>query len=364
MKLFLLFLAAISADSVARLKTLIQKIQDSKDAETETASIVAGVFDVAGFDSEETVGKIAIKLCTHKPEKIHLSKEQQQPKWIPINEANSPMQSGKWKPAANGFRLENQQGEQLHCSANEGKILNDALLIDFNCEAHKDLGEKEPRFARVASTFWLACPDGHVPYGWPSQWGDFNYANYAVIDTGILGCAYVSPEGYCFEKDDGAAIHANFGYNDSPSNAPVSFFPFDSFAPGDLIPGSRFYTSTQPGRGVVVSGSTTSSQPATHTEESAAVPGTTTSVQPAPPAPVPDTLRLVPISSSSAPPFAVGPSSRFRGERTTFSTTSPPFSFSARDTIEEKAQRAAQKEEELEQSLKKAEEEGSDDGGF
>jgi len=290
---------------------------------------------------------------------------------VKITDPNSPMESGKWKTALKGFRLENEQGEQIHCAAVNGKEVSDALLLEFQCERHAT-SSKEPRFARLSTSFWQPCPDGHVPYGWPSQWGMFDFPYYSVTDNGFLGCSAVTPDGYCIETKDGAAIHANFGYNDSPSNAPVSLFPYDSFHASDLLPGSRFYTSSDPHRGIVVKGTTTSSQPAIVDTTPDTTPIYTVSTQPAPPPPVPDNtvVRL----SSSAPPFQVGEAEhdqhqgqqhehRFRAQET-FSTSSPPFVFKFQkksDSLEAKAQRAAKKAEETEKRKSHAKD---DDYGY
>lgn len=309
--------------------------------------MVAGVFDVAGFEQSETDGKIGMKVCIHNPTKIHLSKAEQQASWIQISDSNSPMESGKWKPAPNGFRLENQQGEQIHCAAMAGKEVTDALLLEFQCEAH-DSSSPAPRFAKVATSFWQACPDGHVPYGWPNQWGEFDFPYYSVTDQGFLGCSTITADGYCIETQDGAAIHANFGYNDSPSNKPVSLFPYDSFHAADLLPGSRFYTSSQPHRGLVIKGTTTSSQPKTVSSDIPSTPSQTVSTQPEPPAPIPDTAIIK--LSASAPPFQVGGPPRFRAQDNAFSTSSPPFvfKFEKKNDIEQIAQAAAKKVEEEE----------------
>jgi len=298
----------------------------AKNADAESSSLVAGVFDVAGFDKSETEGKIGMKVCIHSPTKIHLSKNEQQSSWIRISDTNSPMESGKWKPAANGFRLENELGEQIHCAAMGGQEVSDALLLEFQCIAH-EAGSIAPRFAQVSTSFWQSCPDGHVPYGWPSQWGEFDFPYYSVTDQGFLGCSAVTADGYCIETRDGAAIHANFGYNDSPSNKPISLFPYDTFHAADLLPGSRFYTSSQPHRGLVIPGTTTSSQPTTTSSEIPSTPVVTVSTQPAPPPPVPDTAIVA--LSASAPPFVVGGDTpRFRTQDTAaFSTSSPPFVF-------------------------------------
>jgi len=319
-----------------------QKFQ-AKDADSETTSLVSGMFDVAGFEQSETDGKIGMKICTRNPTKIHLSKAEQMSSWVRITDSNSPMESGKWKPAPNGFRLENEQGEQIHCAALAGKEVSDALLLEFQCEAH-DAAISAPRFAKVATSFWQPCPDGHVPYGWSSQWGDFDFPYYSVTDQGYLGCASITADGYCIETTDGAAIKANFGYNDSPSNKPVSLFPYDSFHAADLLPGSRFYTSTQPHRGLVIQGTTTASQPALVNSEEPNTPSETISTQPVPPPPVPD--MLIVKLSASAPPFQVGTSSRFRAQDAAFSTSSPPFVFKFQNDIEKKAQAAAKKVEE------------------
>jgi len=328
----------------SRFKSMAQKLQ-IKNAGMEATSMVAGMFDVAGFEISETEGKIGMKVCTHNPTKIHLSKAEQMSSWVRISDTNSPMESGKWKPALNGFRLENEQGEQIHCAAMAGKEVSDALLLEFQCEAH-DAASQAPRFAKVATSFWQPCPDGHVPYGWSSQWGDFDFPYYSVTDQGYLGCSSITADGYCIETTDGAAIHANFGYNDSPSNTPVSLFPYDNFHAADLLPGSRFYTSTQPHRGLVIQGTTTSSQPAIVSSDDPNTPSETISTQPVPPPPVPD--NLIVKLSPSAPPFQVGDSSRFRAHDAAFSTSSPPFVFKFEkiNDIEEKAQAAARKVEE------------------
>jgi len=328
----------------SRFKSMVQKLQ-ARNANAETASMVAGVFDVAGFDESETEGKIGMKVCTHSPTKIHLSKSEQQSSWIRISDSNSPMESGKWKPAANGFRLENEQGEQIHCAAMSGKEVSDALLLEFQCESH-DATSSALRFAKVSTSFWQPCPDGHVPYGWPSHWGAFDFPYSAVTDQGFIGCASVTSDGYCIETRDGDAIHANFGYNDSPSNKPVSLFPYDNFHAADLLPGSRFYTSTQPHRGLVTEGTTTSSQPAIVSSDVPSTPSVTISSQPVPPPPVPDTTVIA--LSASSPPFQVGGASRFRTQGAAFSTSSPPFvfKFEKNDDIGEKAQAAARKAEE------------------
>jgi len=328
----------------SRFKSMVQKLQ-ARNSDAETSSMVAGVFDVAGFDAKETDGKIGMKVCTHNPTKIHLSKSEQQSSWIRISDPNSPMESGKWKPAANGFRLENEQGEQIHCAAMAGKEVSEALLLEFQCEAH-EADTEVPRFAKLSSSFWQSCPDGHVPYGWPSEWGAFDFPYYSVTDQGFLGCSAITADGYCIETHDGDAIHANFGYNDSPSNKPVSLFPYDSFHATDLLPGSRFYTSTQPHRGLVTQGTTTSSQPAIEPSDNPSTPGVTISTQPVPPPPVPDTAVIA--LSASSPPFQIGGASRFRAEDLTFSTSSPPFvfKFEKKSDIEQKAQAAARKVEE------------------
>lgn len=337
---------AIQPGVATRFKSnMVQQKFRSQSEDTETTNMVAGVFDVAGFEEIETEGKIGLKVCTHNPKKIHLSKSEQQSSWIQISDSNSPMESGKWKPAINGFRLENEQGEQIHCAALSGKEVTDALLLEFQCQAH-DASSPAPRFAEVSASFWQACPDGHVPYGWPSQWGEFDFPYYAVTNQGFLGCSSITAEGYCIETRDGAAIHANFGYNDSPSNAPVSLFPYDNFHAADLLPGSRFYTSTQPHRGLVIKGTTTSNQPSLVLSDNPSTISQTVSTQPVPPPPVPDTT-IVKLSSS-APPFQAGDASRFRQD-SAFSTSSPPFVFKfekKRDTLEEKAQAAARKVEE------------------
>lgn len=59
-----------------------------------------------------------------------------------------------------------------------------------------------PRFAKVSNTFWQPCTEGGVPYGWPSQWGDFNYKFYAITEDGFLGCKEITKDGYCIEDEN------------------------------------------------------------------------------------------------------------------------------------------------------------------
>jgi hypothetical protein len=283
---------ATSALNTNRVRDMIDRVLTEEDTvvEIEETSMVSGMFDVAGFDEEPTEGAIGLKLCTHVGKRIALSKEDQTPGWHTVNNANSPFESGKWKSAADGFRFANAEGDQLHCSAHHGSEVNDALLLRYQCS--KFDASHEERFAQVASTFWQKCPDDHVPYGWQGQWGDFNFPYYAVCDQGFMGCSYVTSDGYCVEdaSTPGAAIHANFGYNDSPTNKPVTLFGWDQFQTQDLLPGSLFYTSKPKSKATVV-------------------PGSTYRLMPAVPAPAPAsafTPAVLPeASAASSPPFSV-----------------------------------------------------------
>lgn len=271
----------------AKIKNLIDKVLKESNSDSNTVSLVADIFDVAGFEQDSAVGKVGLNVCIENPKRIHMSKEAQQVKWNKISDPNSALDTGSWMPTPNGFRFKSEAGVQIHCAAAGGRVRVSKLLVQFGCNPLARKEEDLPRFAKLSTTFWQSCPDGHVPYGWQDQWGDFNFPYYAITVDGYLGCTMLTKDGYCIESEStpGSALNTPYGYNDSADSTPVSQFPFDSYKPEDLMPGSHYYTSAQPTppkEGVSISpGTTSSEQPSEHAEEAAqAAPVSTSSEQP------------------------------------------------------------------------------------
>lgn len=93
----------------SKIKNLIQKVARGEESEKETMSAVAGMWDVAGFQEEDDgFGKVALKVRVNDPEMIHLTKEQQQARWFDVNNENSPLDNGSWRPTVSGFRFKDQ----------------------------------------------------------------------------------------------------------------------------------------------------------------------------------------------------------------------------------------------------------------
>jgi hypothetical protein len=107
-------------------------------------------------------------------------------------------------------------------------------------------------------TFWVATPDGHVPYGWRGSWGDFDYPYYAVTDTGCYGCSltdYVQPE---YVDQYANPLTGQTGYCKNSR-----YFPYMGFTKNDILPYSVYYTSGAGSNwaGTVIPGSTLALQP-------------------------------------------------------------------------------------------------------
>ena len=121
------------------------------------------------------------------------------------------------------------------CLAQNGhNDAKDSLVVSFACKKASAM----PRFAKAKVPFgieegvWHDCR-GKVPFGWQTQWGPFDYPQYAVTTQGIVGCKTTDAD-YCTPQNrDLFAFEPSFDW-DNYARDPNSGMNADDGSPLDI----------------------------------------------------------------------------------------------------------------------------------
>jgi len=228
MKLIAIASLVIAASAVATQG--YSRISSLKKAVEKSSSKSA--FGLSGFEDKKN-GRLSVQLNL-EPQLFQLTQELQENSWKAL-ESDSPMKGmgfSQWKSAKGGLAFRDEKGMQSECLAAAGENPEpNSLVVHFNC---KSVDNVAMRLAEVrapvvpaktaivtpkpitgpatyatavappggypaadsAGSVWQPSSNGRVPFGWATQWGEWDYPYYTVTTQGILGCR-TTENSYC-----------------------------------------------------------------------------------------------------------------------------------------------------------------------